>query len=51
MPLRLTSEILTLHTRHPFIIARGGNSEYRTLMVKITDHDGVEGWGEAAVFA
>jgi len=48
MPLRLTTETLTLHTRHPFIIARGGNSEYRTLMVKITDHDGVEGWGEAA---
>lgn len=48
MNLRLSTEILTLHTRHPFIIARGGNSEYRTLMVKITDHDGVEGWGEAA---
>lgn len=48
MALKLTTEILTLHTTHPFIIARGGNSEYRTLMVKITDDDGVEGWGEAA---
>ena len=48
MPLKLTTEILTLHTRHPFIIARGGNSEYRTLMVQITDPDGLEGWGEAA---
>ena len=48
MALHLTTETLTLHTRHPFIIARGGNSEYRTLMVKITDRDGVEGWGEAA---
>ena len=48
MNLRLTTEVLTLHTRHPFIIARGGNSEYRTLMVTITDHDRVEGWGEAA---
>lgn len=48
MSLHLTTEILTLHTRHPFIIARGGQSEYRTLMVKITDDDGVEGWGEAA---
>lgn len=46
--LRLSSELLTLHTRHPFIIARGGQSEYRTLMVRITDDDGVEGWGEAA---
>ena len=48
MTLRLSTEILTLHTRHPFIIARGGQSEYRTLMVKITDADGTEGWGEAA---
>jgi L-alanine-DL-glutamate epimerase-like enolase superfamily enzyme len=48
MPLRLSTEILTLHTRHPFIIARGGQSEYRTLHVKITDQDGMEGWGEAA---
>ena len=48
MPLRLDTEVLTLHTRHPFIIARGGQSEYRTVMVRITDHDGIEGWGEAA---
>ena len=48
MTLRLTSETLTLHTRHPFIIARGGNSEYRTLMIRIADQDGIEGWGEAA---
>lgn len=46
--LKLETEILTLHTRHPFIIARGGNSEYRTVMVRITDGDGNEGWGEAA---
>lgn len=51
MTLRLSTEILTLHTRHPFIIARGGHSEYRTLMVKITDANGVEGWGEAAATA
>ncbi len=48
MSLRLTTEVLTLHTRHPFIIARGGQSEYRTVMVRITDANGVEGWGEAA---
>lgn len=48
MTLRLETEVLTLHTRHPFIIARGGQSEYRTVMVKITDGDGVTGWGEAA---
>lgn len=48
MTLRLATEVLTLHTRHPFIIARGGQSEYRTVMVRITDADGIEGWGEAA---
>lgn len=46
--LRLETEVLSLTTRHPFIIARGGQSEYRTLMVRITDDDGMEGWGEAA---
>lgn len=47
-PLRLESEILELRTRHPFIIARGGQSDYRTVMVRLIDGDGVEGWGEAA---
>ncbi|MFZ5624276.1 MAG: dipeptide epimerase [Gemmatimonadota bacterium] len=48
MTLRLTAEILELHTTHPFIIARGGSSEHRTVWVRLTDGDGVEGWGEAA---
>ena len=46
--LRLEAEVLTLKTRHPFIIARGGQSEYRTVWVRLRDGDGVEGWGEAA---
>lgn len=46
--LRLDVEVLNLRTRHPFIIARGGQSDYRTVMVRLTDGDGVEGWGEAA---
>lgn len=46
--LRLTAEVLELRTKHPFIIARGGQSEYRTVWVKLTDGDGHEGWGEAA---
>jgi L-alanine-DL-glutamate epimerase-like enolase superfamily enzyme len=46
--LTLSTEILSLRTRHPFIIARGGQSDYRTVMVRITDGDGHEGWGEAA---
>lgn len=48
MPLRLATEFQTLTTRHPFIIARGGQSEYRTVLVRLTDDDGLEGWGEAA---
>lgn len=46
--LRLEAEVLTLQTRHPFIIARGGQSEYTTVWVKLVDEDGLEGWGEAA---
>jgi len=41
-------ELLHLQTRHPFIIARGGRSDYRTVWVRLTDGDGQEGWGEAA---
>jgi L-alanine-DL-glutamate epimerase-like enolase superfamily enzyme len=48
MSIRLETEILHLRTRHPFIIARGGQSDYRTIMVKLIDDDGTEGWGEAA---
>jgi L-alanine-DL-glutamate epimerase-like enolase superfamily enzyme len=41
-------ELLELQTKHPFIIARGGQSDYRTVWVKLTDAEGNEGWGEAA---
>jgi len=47
-PLRLETRILPLVTRHPFIIARGGSSQYRTVQVILRDADGLEGWGEAA---
>ncbi|HKS06767.1 MAG TPA: dipeptide epimerase [Gemmatimonadaceae bacterium] len=46
--MRLTHEILPLRTKHPFIIARGGSDEYPTVLVTLTDSDGVEGLGEAA---
>jgi L-alanine-DL-glutamate epimerase-like enolase superfamily enzyme len=48
MPLKLSATVQTLRTRHPFIIARGGKSEYRTVVVTLRDGDGLEGWGEAA---
>jgi L-alanine-DL-glutamate epimerase-like enolase superfamily enzyme len=44
----MSAEFLDLRTRHPFIIARGGRSEYRTVWVQLRDGDGNEGWGEAA---
>ncbi len=47
-PLRMDIELLQLRTKHPFIIARGGQSDYRTVWVRLTDADGHEGWGEAA---
>ncbi|HYF39225.1 MAG TPA: dipeptide epimerase [Gemmatimonadales bacterium] len=47
-PLRMEVEVLELRTRHPFVIARGGQSEHRTVWVRLVDSDGVEGWGEAA---
>lgn len=46
--MKLWHEIVTVQTTHPFVIARGGQSEYRTIWVKVTDGDGQEGWGEAA---
>ena len=46
--MELIAEILTVHTTHPFYIARGGRSEYQVVWVRLRDRDGVEGWGEAA---
>ncbi|MEO5817468.1 MAG: dipeptide epimerase [Gemmatimonadaceae bacterium] len=46
--MKLSYEIVTIHTKNPFVIARGGDSEYRVVRITVTDHDGAEGWGEAA---
>lgn len=48
MALTLSVEVVTLHTRHPFIISRGGRSAYEVVWARLRDADGVEGWGEAA---
>jgi L-Ala-D/L-Glu epimerase / N-acetyl-D-glutamate racemase len=45
--VKLTTEVIALRTRHPFVIARGGSSDYRVVWVRLTDADGLEGWGEA----
>jgi L-Ala-D/L-Glu epimerase len=46
--MKLDHEIVTLRTKNPFIIARGGSSEYRVVRVTLTARDGATGWGEAA---
>ncbi len=46
--MQLTYDVLSVHTLHPFIIARGGTDTWPVVWVRITDRDGVEGWGEAA---
>jgi L-alanine-DL-glutamate epimerase-like enolase superfamily enzyme len=46
--VKLTHDISTVRTTHPFAIARGTTSEHRLIRVKITDGDDNEGWGEAA---
>ena len=45
--MKLDCDVIALRTRHPFMIARGGSSDYRVVWVRLTDSNGVEGWGEA----
>lgn len=47
MTITLTHETFELETAHPFGIARGTQSAYRRVWVKLKDGDGAEGWGEA----
>src|SRR5262249_42098651 len=46
--MKLQHDISTVHTTHPFVIARGGATEHRLIRVRLIDDDGSEGWGEAA---
>jgi L-Ala-D/L-Glu epimerase len=46
--MQLTYDVLTIKTRFPFVIARGGASDHRVVRVKLCDDEGLEGWGEAA---
>ena len=48
MALHLEAEMLELTTRHPFLIARGGQARHHTVWVRVRDDDGCVGWGEAA---
>jgi L-Ala-D/L-Glu epimerase len=44
----ISTEVVTVHTKTPFVIARGGTAEWRVVYVRVRDADGAEGWGEAA---
>jgi L-alanine-DL-glutamate epimerase-like enolase superfamily enzyme len=46
--MKIEHEIVTVRTRTPFMIARGGSSEWRQVWVRVIDDDGAVGWGEAA---
>src|SRR5690606_9803030 len=52
LPMKLECEVLELRTRHPFHIARAAAPPARrSVMVRVIDDDGAEGWGEAAATA
>ena len=46
--MKVVHDITTVHTKHPFVIARGGTSAHRLIRVRVIAEDGTEGWGEAA---
>ncbi len=46
--MQLEYEVLQVHTKHPFIIARGGTATWSVVWVRLRDDSGLEGWGEAA---
>jgi L-alanine-DL-glutamate epimerase-like enolase superfamily enzyme len=46
--MKLLHDVATVHTSHPWVIARGGASDHRLVRVRLIADDGLEGWGEAA---
>ncbi|MFL5489259.1 MAG: dipeptide epimerase [Gemmatimonadaceae bacterium] len=46
--MRLSHQTIELNPTHPFVIARGGYAHHRNVIVRLTDDDGTEGFGEAA---
>ena len=45
----VTHAVVPVRTAQPFVIARGGSSEWPTVTVRVRDRrEGAEGWGEAA---
>ena len=46
--MKLSHQTIELNPTHPFVIARGGYSHHRNVIVRLTDNDGLDGYGEAA---
>jgi L-Ala-D/L-Glu epimerase / N-acetyl-D-glutamate racemase len=46
--MKLSHQTIELKPVHPFVIARGGYAHHRNVIVRISDDDGLEGFGEAA---
>src|SRR6266513_3335895 len=46
--MKLSHQTIELNPTHPFVIARGGYAHHRNVILRLTDDDGVEGFGEAA---
>ena len=46
--MKLAYQTIELKPTHPFVIARGGYANHRNVLVRVTDEDGCEGFGEAA---
>jgi L-Ala-D/L-Glu epimerase len=46
--VKLSHEVVSLQTRYPFVIARGGYAAHENVIVRIEDDEGLEGFGEAA---
>jgi L-Ala-D/L-Glu epimerase len=46
--MKLLHDRYTIHPKSPFAIARSRTAAYDRIRVRLVDHTGVEGWGEAA---
>lgn len=46
--MKFEYEVSALRTKYPFTIARGGHGKEYAVWVRLTDDDGITGWGEAA---
>jgi L-Ala-D/L-Glu epimerase len=46
--MRLSHQTIELKPTHPFVIARGGYAHHRNVIIRLSDEDGLEGFGEAA---